>query len=40
MIKLSGIFQVQLGEWVSKDGMSKNFFYMRGGVRKFVVGKM
>ena len=31
--------KVQFGEWISKDGLIQNFFYMRGG-RKFVGGEM
>ena len=39
-VKTGGIrVKVQVGEWILKDGLIKNFFYM-GGVRKFVVGEM
>ena len=31
--------KVQFGEWISKDGLIQNFFYMRGG-RKFVGSEM
>ena len=31
--------KIQVSEWISKDMLIKNFFYMRGG-RKFVVGEM
>ena len=31
--------KVQFGEWISKNGLIKNFLYMRR-VRKFVVGEM
>ena len=36
-----GVIRVKilLREWISKDGLIKNFFYMGGG-RKFVVGEM
>ena len=36
-----GVIKVKIpvSEWISKDMLIKNFFYMHGG-RKFVVGEM
>ena len=31
--------KVRFGEWISKDGLIKNFFYICG-CRAFVVGEM